>query len=118
MATLKQIAAEAGVTPMTVSNVIHRNYARVSPATVERVQAIIDKYHYVPNMAARSLVGKSSKLIALMLPQWEDDRSSLMFSPYMGFLIGALDMEVRRAGYYSMLCTFRGVEEALSYQSN
>ena len=35
--TLKQIAAEAGVSTMTVSNVIHQNYARVSPATVEKI---------------------------------------------------------------------------------
>ena len=42
MITLKEIAAEAGVSVMTVSNVIHKNYARVSPATVEKVQSIIE----------------------------------------------------------------------------
>lgn len=118
MITLKDIAAEAGVTPMTVSNVIRKNYARVSPATVERVQAIIDKYHYVPNLAARSLVGKSSRLIALMLPMWSADVASLMVSPYVGQLIGALDLQVRKAGYYSMLCSFQNAEQALSFQQN
>ena len=118
MVTLKQIAAEAGVTPMTVSNVIHKNYARVSPATVEKVQAIIDKYNYVPNMAARSLVGKSSRLIALMLPLWYADTDSLLFSPYVGQLVGSLDILIRKAGYYTMLCSFRNVEEALSFQRN
>ena len=118
MVTLKDIAAEAGVTPMTVSNVIHKNYARVSPATVEKVQAIIDKYHYVPNLAARGLVGKSSHLVALMMPQWDNGLGSLLVSPYVGHLVGALDMQARRAGYYSMLCSFESEEQALSFQQN
>ena len=43
-------------------------------------------------MAARSLVGKFSKLIAQMMPQWQEDQSSLIFSPYAGSLIGAQDL--------------------------
>lgn len=118
MITLKEIAAEAGVSVMTVSNVIHKNYARVSPATVEKVQSIIEKYHYVPNMAARSLVGKSSSIIALLLPMWYADTDSLLFNPYVGMLVGSLDMLVRKHGYYSMLCSFREVEQVLSFQGN
>ena len=81
--TLRDIDGEAGFTPMTECNVIHKNYARVSPATIEKVRAIIDKYRYVPNMAARSLVGKSSKLIAVMMSKWQEDEWSPMFSPYV-----------------------------------
>ena len=66
-------------------------------------------------MAARSLVGKFSKLIALLMPQWQEDQSSLIFSHYAGSLIGALDLFVRRAGYFSMLCSFRNVEQAMSF---
>ena len=118
MITLKQIATEAGVSVMTVSNVIHQNYARVSPATVERIQAIIEKYHYVPNMAARSLVGKSSRIIGLLLPLWYANMDSLLFNPYVGQLVGSLDMLIRQAGYYSMLCSFQNVDQALSFQNN
>lgn len=118
MITLKQIAAEAGVSVMTVSNVIHQNYARVSPATVEKIQSIIEKYHYVPNMAARSLVGKSSHIIALLLPIWYGDTGSLLFNPYVGHLVGVLDMLIRKAGYYAMLCSFQNVEQVLSFQRN
>ena len=69
-------------------------------------------------MAARSLVGKFSKLIALLMPQWQEDQSSLIFSHYAGSLIGALDLFVRRAGYFSMLCSFRNVDQAMSFQGN
>lgn len=53
LVALKEIAAETGVSVMTVSNVIHHHMTRVSPETAERVRAIIDQYHDVPNMAAR-----------------------------------------------------------------
>ena len=85
---------------------------------IDYAQEIIDKYDYVPNMAARSLVGKSSRIIALLLPVWYEDTASLLFNPYMGQLVGSLDMQIRKAGYYSMLCSFNGVEEALSFQRN
>lgn len=48
MATLKQIAAEAGVSVMTVSNVIHNNRSKVSPATVEKVQQLIENITMCP----------------------------------------------------------------------
>lgn len=118
MITLKDIAAEAGVSVMTVSNVIRQNYARVSPATVERVQKIIEKYDYVPNMAARSLSGKKSRIIALLLPIWYERTDSLLFNPYVGRLVGSLDMLIREKGYYSMLCSFNHVDQVIGFQRN
>ncbi|GAA0358573.1 LacI family DNA-binding transcriptional regulator [Bacillus horti] len=52
MATLKDIAREANVSVMTVSNVIHNKTSKVSSETVARVQAILKKYNYTPNMNA------------------------------------------------------------------
>ena len=65
MATLKEIAREAGVSVMTVSNVINRNYDKVSAKTAERVEKIVRKHNYVPNLSARSLSGKHSHIIAV-----------------------------------------------------
>ena len=118
MATLKQIAAEAGVSVMTVSNVIHNNRSKVSPATVERVQQLIEKYHYVPNMAARSLIAKESHIIAVLLPLWHKNSSSLLLDPYAGQLTGLIETLLRERGYYIMLCSFETAEEALTIQQN
>lgn len=55
MVTLKDIAKEAGVSVMTVSNIVNGNYTKVSKETTEHVQKIISQMGYVPNASARSL---------------------------------------------------------------
>lgn len=54
MATLKDVAKEAGVSPATVSYVL-RNGQYVSPATHDKVMAAARKIGYTTNMQARSL---------------------------------------------------------------
>lgn len=53
--TVIDVAAHAGVSPMTVSRVINRQPG-VRPATRTRVEAAIAALHYTPNLIARSLV--------------------------------------------------------------
>ena len=43
MVTLKDIAKEAGVSVMTVSNIVNGNYTKVSKETAEHVQKIISQ---------------------------------------------------------------------------
>jgi LacI family transcriptional regulator len=66
-ATIVDIAREAGVSPKTVSRVI-RGDDYVSKATLERVQAIIDRLDYRPNRAARSLVSNRSGVVGVVIP--------------------------------------------------
>jgi DNA-binding LacI/PurR family transcriptional regulator len=78
--TLKDIADEAGVSMMTVSNVVNGKRARVSPDTIERIQRIVAARGYVPSASARSLAARASKLIGLLVPAADED--SLMISPH------------------------------------
>ena len=116
MITLKQIAAEAGVSVMTVSNVIHNNLARVSPETAEKIRAIIEKHHYVPNMAARSLISKASHIVAVLLPLWNETADSMLLDPYTGQMAGLLETLLREKEYYVMMCSFQTVDQVLAIQ--
>jgi LacI family transcriptional regulator len=60
--TIKDVAAEAGVSFQTVSRVINDG-PNVTPAMRERVMAAVDKLGYVPSLAARRLGGSRSYLI-------------------------------------------------------
>ena len=116
MSTIKDIAAEAGVSVMTVSNVINNNHARVSSATEQRIREIMAKHNYVPNMAARSLISKSSRIIAVLLPMWHGSTASMLRDPYAGQLAGYLEELLREREYYVMLCSFERAEQVLMIQ--
>ena len=63
--TIKAVAARAGVSAMTVSNVFN-NTGKFSRDTRDRVLAAISELGYVPNSAARRLVGATPARIGLL----------------------------------------------------
>lgn len=65
-ASVKDVAAKAGVSVGTVSNVLNRP-EKVSPDTVERVHAAIDELGFVRNDAARQLRAGRSRSIGLVV---------------------------------------------------
>jgi LacI family transcriptional regulator len=67
LATIKDVAREAGLAISTVSAVINRS-APVSGDAIERVQDAIRRTGYVPHGGARSLRSGRSNLIGLVLP--------------------------------------------------
>ena len=100
--TLKDIADKAGVSMMTVSNVINGKTSRVSARTAERVAAIIRDSGYVPNMTARSLTKSSSSIVGVMIPVDNQDENYLE-NPYVSTMIGIIERELSRQGYYMMV---------------
>lgn len=66
---LKDVAAQAGVSIKTVSNVVN-GYAFVSDETRRRVQAALDDLGYRPNLAARYLRRSHMGVIALAIPHF------------------------------------------------
>ena len=64
---ITDVAAAAGVAPMTVSRVINTP-DRVSPETAARVRAAIEKLGYVPNLIAGGLSSRRSRMVAAIVP--------------------------------------------------
>ncbi|MXO85850.1 LacI family DNA-binding transcriptional regulator [Altererythrobacter aurantiacus] len=89
--TIADVARAAQCSPMTVSRVINGEQ-NVRENTREQVLAAIEKLHYVPNRAARSLAGGSQLRIALLF----DNPSASYLSE---FLMGALEEASRRDIY-------------------
>ena len=86
---LKDVAARAGVSIKTVSNVVN-GYVHVAAGTRARVRAAIEELGYVPNPAARQLRVGRSGVIALAVPE--------LPAPYFGELAGLI---VQAAGLRS-----------------
>jgi LacI family repressor for deo operon, udp, cdd, tsx, nupC, and nupG len=89
-ATLREVAARAGVSIRTVSNVVTGS-PKVSVETRRRVQEILDEMGYQPNHVARTLRNGRSGLIALVLPELD--------VPYFAELTRAVIERAARSGY-------------------
>ncbi len=70
-----EIAKLANVSVMTVSRVVNGS-PNVSEKTRIRVQEIIDKYRYTPNITARNLAGKDSNIIGIYLADINSDEKN------------------------------------------
>lgn len=66
--TIKDIARLANVSTATVSMVVNKKDERISAETKERVLDVVEKYNYLPNRIASSMVTKQTKSLGLVLP--------------------------------------------------
>ncbi|GAB7192004.1 LacI family DNA-binding transcriptional regulator [Kineococcus sp. NUM-3379] len=78
---MREVAAHAGVSLRTVSNVVN-DYPHVSPAMRERVQRSLDALGYRMNTAARSLTTGRTGIVTLAIPDFT--------VPYFGELATAV----------------------------
>lgn len=111
MTTLKDIAKRAGVSVMTVSRVINGQTSKVSKETIEKINALIKEYNYIPNSAARALSGRSSKIIALCT-DWKD--YDFLESPYHSKIASIIGHNISKNGYYLMLCGLTSIEKIVA----
>lgn len=70
--TVHEIAALAGVSIGTVDRVIHKR-GRVSAATRERVEGIVEKYRFTPNPIARRLKRGRAYRFCALIPRRDQD---------------------------------------------
>lgn len=103
MIRIKDIADRAGVSPTTVSNVIHGKTGRVSKATVEKINRILKEMEYVPSISARMLANNSSGLIGVALGFMKKGNASSFEDPFVSAMLGNLEYQIREHGYYMML---------------
>ncbi len=91
---LSDVAAAAGVAPMTVSRGINTP-DRVSPHTAARVRAAIEKLGYVPNLVAGGLSSRRSRMVAAIVPT--------IAHPMFAEMVQQFTETMRGAGYQVML---------------
>lgn len=95
VAKLTDVAELAGVSPTTVSRVINKK-GYLSQKTIDKVNKAMKTLGYKPNNLARSLQGKSTKLVGLIFP----NISNLFYSE----LIEYLEIELFRRGFKTIIC--------------
>lgn len=72
MATIKDIARQAGVGVATVSRALSGT-GYVKPATLAKVQQVAAELGYVPNRQARAMVQGSTQTLGILIPDMDND---------------------------------------------
>ncbi len=99
MATIKDVARAAGVSPSTVSRVLAGS-PRISAETHKKVRDAMRKLNYYPNAIARSLVRKATHTIGLIIARPAEQAFANPFFPEVMRGIGSV---LSAEGYNMML---------------
>lgn len=98
-ATIVDVAARAGVSKSTVSNVV-RGAANVSPETRRRVHAAIALLGYRPNAVARNLVRRRTSTLGIVLGD--------LANPFYSELAKLIERRASERGFAAMICNTDG----------
>ncbi|MBK8000184.1 MAG: LacI family DNA-binding transcriptional regulator [Verrucomicrobia bacterium] len=90
MVRLKDIAAQAGVSVMTVSKVM-RDAPDISAATKIRIRALAEQMGYTPDSVAQGLRNKTTKLLGLVI--------SAVTNPVFARVVMAIEEQAHQLGY-------------------
>jgi len=96
MATIKDVAKMAGVSPSTISKFM--NGGNVREENVEAIRAAIAALDYRVNPFGRNLKNQCSRSIGVLLPD--------ITAPFFGNIMTALDKVLRENGYHSLISCY------------
>ena len=100
--TIRDVAALAGVSNATVSYVLSGK-KKISEETRQRVLRVIEEVGFVPDLNARGLSGKDTKLIGIVIPQTEPGSRLMFHNTFYSELLGSIEFATRRKGYHVLI---------------
>lgn len=104
MATIRDVAREAGVSIATVSRVFNQS-SLVRQDTCEHVRGVAARLDYWPNSAARSLITHRTSAIGVLLPD--------LYGEFFSEVIRGIDLAARREKYQVLVSSSHASAEML-----
>jgi LacI family transcriptional regulator len=104
VATIRDVAREAGVSIATVSRVFNQT-ALVTESTAAHVRTVAARMDYWPNSAARSLITHRTHAIGVLLPD--------LYGEFFSEVIRGIDMAARREKYQVLVSSSRADAETI-----
>jgi len=102
MVRLKDVAAKAGVSVMTISKAL-RDAPDISANTKARIKLLAGQMGYVPDSIAQGLRNRTSKIFGLVIPSMTD--------PLFARMVSAIETRSRELGYDLILAHTMGLAE-------
>lgn len=94
MVTIKDVAAEAGVSVGTVSKVLHNIY--VKPENRKKVEEAIKRLNYQVNTYAQGLRASQTHTVAIIVPD--------LINPFFALLVNYVEQYLTLRGYRLVIC--------------
>ncbi len=104
-ATIREVAARAGVSVATVSRALN-NTSLVTAETSRRVKEVVRRMKYVPHAGARSLSTQRSHTIGVLLPE--------VYGEFFSEVIRGIDIAARGRGYHVLVSGSHSDAEEMS----
>lgn len=104
MATIRDVAREAGVSIATVSRVFNDS-SLVSEGTARVVRDVATRLNYWPNGVARSLITSRTHALGVLLPD--------MYGEFFSDVIRGIDLAARQHGFHLLVSSSHSDSEAL-----
>lgn len=104
-ATIRDVAAKAGVSVATVSRVFNQK-GPIREDTIRRVMDIAARLRYVPHAGARSLSTRSTRTIGVLLPD--------LHGEFFSEVIRGVDVAARQSGYHILVSGSHSDAEEMS----
>lgn len=95
MATIKDVAKQAGVGIATVSRMINGT-GYVSENSRKRIEEAIRELNFIPNERARNFSKKKSGIVGVIIPDFQ--------TPFYASFIRQVEIELYKYGYKTMVC--------------
>lgn len=111
-ATIRDVATAAGVSAATVSYVLNGK-KKVSEETRNAVLEIIRQMEYVPDLNARGLSRKDTKLIGVVVPQTEPGSTLMFRNNFYSEILGSIEFHARQNGYHVLISATDVTEDYL-----
>lgn len=104
--TMKDVAAKAGVSYKTVSNVVNGHDGQMTPATLQRVKQAMSELGYCPNHAAQALKTGRTGVVGLAM--------SGFGQPFLGYFADCAAHVTRRRGQALTIAMYEDGDEGLA----
>ncbi|HCM25587.1 MAG: LacI family transcriptional regulator [Treponema sp. GWB1_62_6] len=97
--TIVDVARAAGVSTAAISYYLNGKEG-VGAETKERIESAIGALGYVPDLSARSLANRRSRLIGVVIPQLEPGSRLVFSNPFYASLLSGIEHEARGRGFH------------------
>src|SRR5439155_9636422 len=104
LATIRDVAREAGVSVATVSRVYNKS-GPVSEVTARHVREVASRMDYWPNGVARSLITSRTHALGVLLPD--------LYGEFFSEVIRGIDLAARRSRFHVLVSSSHADHEAL-----